>query len=795
MMTLNADHSNRDDLLVPSAGNAPRFDSNRRSAKSIVRGVLFWGMPIFLLAGLLLVVGVVQWAKSDRDADRAAKSSATDPGDVEPKKNRQAPSRQELLSQRQELNETVWAKEVLAQKYEATLVRLWDDLLKQDRLESSGGHGDKFAVFEKIPLGTVKIAKAVLKEKLDWDIERYTCSGNVESLDHAGWVKLIQWAKQSGLKLVQSEWHHAAFEPADDGSADSTVSMLMHFTQATNNRRIILRGKLKIHWSTEKDDRGNFIPQSIDATGLEMLTRTGEVPFTEMLTVDPSTPQKVSGIHPLIVYDLDGDGRNDLLLGGCNRLYRNMGGGRFEQSPLCKHAVRTFEVGLVADFNGDGRADYMAPSHDGVLLLFLADVEGRFTAKPLGQGGLPGRGPFQQPQAMTAGDIDGDGDLDVWIGQYKISYLAGQMPTPYYDANDGYPAYLLLNDGAGRFTPHTEQAGLAPKRNRRSYTSSFVDLDDDGDLDLLVVSDFSGIDIYHNDGKGYFTDVTDRLVDDRHLFGMSATFGDYNLDGRLDFFVSGMASTTARRLELMKAGRRDRADIHLWRSRMGYGNRMYVAAGKGFRQPDFRDSVARTGWAWGTTSPDFDNDGDRDIYVANGHSSGKSTKDHCTHFWCHDIYDSTPKGANPAIYDVFKEVHKGYLDRTESWDGYQKNVLLMNLAGKEFISIGFLMGVAKQYDARAAISADLDGDGRLELLVVEDNWKDGQVLHVYRNRLQTGNHWIGVRLKEEGGGRSPVGAKITVYTANRKHVGQIITGESIHAQHAPVQHFGLGRTT
>ena len=79
------------------------------------------------------------------------------------------------------------------------------------------------------------------------------------------------------------------------------------------------------------------------------------------------------------------------------------------------------------------------------------------------------------------------------------------------------------------------EAGLDKKRNRRTYTGSFVDLDDDDDLDLLVVSDFAGVDAYENNGKGVFKDITSTFVDERHLFGMSATFGDYNLDGRLDF--------------------------------------------------------------------------------------------------------------------------------------------------------------------------------------------------------------------------------------------------------------------
>ena len=214
------------------------------------------------------------------------------------------------------------------------------------------------------------------------------------------------------------------------------------------------------------------------------------------------------------------------------------------------------------------------------------------------------------------------------------------MPSPFYDANDGYPAYLLLNDGDGNWTPATEEAGLGAKRFRRTYASSFVDLDSDGDLDLLVVSDYAGVDLYHNDGTGRFSDANDTLRGDRHLFGMSAAFADYDLDGRLDFFVAGMGSTTARRLEalgLARSGppRRDRdADAHglsatgsTWRA---------TTAGT---SPDFAAQVARTGWTWGTTAFDFDNDGDPDLFAANGHQSGESTQDYCSNFWSHDIYD------------------------------------------------------------------------------------------------------------------------------------------------------------
>ncbi|MEZ5327164.1 MAG: CRTAC1 family protein [Verrucomicrobiales bacterium] len=522
----------------------------------------------------------------------------------------------------------------------------------------------------------------------------------------------------------------------------------------------------------------------------------GAPAFTEWLTFDPATQSgKPVGIHPVILHDFDGDGLTEIFSGGSNAVVEYDGKAALVGRLLLNHWERTHEAGIVADFNGDTFVDYLAPSVNGDLLIYRGQEGGVFADPPLGK--AKDGGPLQQPTAMTAGDIDQDGDLDLWVGQYRISYLMGMMPSPYYDAADGFPSFLLENKGNGTFAPK-ELPGLEKKRNRRTYTGTFVDLDDDRDLDLLVVSDFAGIDVYENDGKGDFTDVTDTWIDERHLFGMSATFGDYNMDGQLDFYVAGMGSTTARRLEFMRAERTDSPDVEQMRMKMAYGNRMYLRnpplAGKGYSEPVFKDAVARTGWAWGTTTLDFDNDGDSDIFVANGHSSGASTKDHCTQFWCHDIYNPSVK-PNKALHDAFQIVHRGYFDKTESWDGYQKSNLLMNIEGASFQNVAFLMGVADQFDGRAALSDDFDGDGRMDLVVVEDRWQKGQVLHVYRNTLETGHHWAGVRLRDTAVYGSPLGAKISVTSGGSTRVASIMAGETIHGQHSTSAHFGLGKNS
>ncbi|MEM7388149.1 MAG: ASPIC/UnbV domain-containing protein [Verrucomicrobiota bacterium] len=118
----------------------------------------------------------------------------------------------------------------------------------------------------------------------------------------------------------------------------------------------------------------------------------------------------------------------------------------------------------------------------------------------------------------------------------------------------------------------------------------------------------------------------------------------------------------------------------------------------------------------------------------------------------------------------------------------------MNQGGIDFTNIAFLMGVADQFDGRAALSEDIDGDGRMDLLIVEDRWKDGQTLHIYRNTLETNHQWIGVRLREEPGKPSPVGAKIRVIGKDRSQVATLAAGETIHGQHSLQRHFGLGNT-
>lgn len=689
----------------------------------------------------------------------------------------------EHLALRERLDRTVWKEEVEAQHHEEPFIRLWDDL----RLRA-----DKFAVLKAFGFSRVQFQEPSSPRRLDSGVRFFPLEGKPVSLERAEWDAWLDEIEAQGYRIVQTEWHHAGFSPKSDaGPATSLVNFVIDVRREEPARRASIRGELHVRWADTTGDGATPLAESIEARDVSLLVRDAPPAFEVVHTV--ATGAERDRLMPLIVYDLDRNGFCEIVLGGLNRVYWNRGQGQFDAEAITP-GLDIFDTGVIADFTGDGQADFVCVGKDRRPAICAGKPDGRFHPPRRCADVL-----VNFPKSMTAGDIDNDGDLDLWIGQYKFLYTDGAMPTPFYDANDGYPAFLLVNDGTGTFSDITESAGLAAKRRRRTYSSSLVDLDDDGDLDLMTVNDFSGVDVYRNDGDRRFTDVTDAWLSDRHLFGMAHTLSDFNLDGRLDMYLIGMSSTTARRLDRLQLGREDHPDINRMRKVMGYGNRLLLRADRDaapyYEQSPFNDRVARTGWSWGTTSFDFDRDGDRDIYIANGHQSGESARDYCTRYWCHDVYTGTSK-ANEGLLELFRHTLRDLKLGEISWNGFEHNVLLMNLGGADFVNVGFLMGIGFEFDARGVVSEDLDADGRPDLLVVQSRAGGSEpaeyTLHVTRNRMPGDDHWIGVRLYESAEGPSPIGAQVIVHTDRGPQIHRVVTGDSFSSQHSTFAHFGLG---
>jgi enediyne biosynthesis protein E4 len=597
-------------------------------------------------------------------------------------------------------------------------------------------------------------------------------------------------ALANGWTLEQCEFRFIGISP-------DTFYVSLHLTKPPETRAI-LEGNVVVQFS-----RSNTL-ERVDASRLELRTRTGAPAFAEMFHAQVPPPAGSYFIDPLMVWDLDLDGQLEVILAGANVVIRRTPEGTFAPDRLITHEPGAILTAILGDFTGNGTTDLLTANFDGLTLFEGAaapQAAGPFPDPPRRVWTASPR--LRYPHALTAGDIDGDGDLDLYLAQYKVPFEKGQMPFPYFDANDGYPSFLLANDGTGNFTDITARAGLAAKRARRTYSASFIDLDADSDLDLVLTSDFAGLDAFENIGNPQnpqFTDATRKWFSETAALGMAHSFADFDRDGLLDLVLIGMNSPTADRLRSAKLNRPYDIPDAGRRDELTFGNRLYFGSRENsqthFSQREVSATVARTGWSWGSAAADLDNDGFPELYIANGHASRASTEDYESEFWLHDIYIAGSQ-ENSVVETYFRQKLSRARAANQSYGGYERNRLFLNLRGTNFVEVAYLFGIALPEDCRNAAAADLDRDGRLDLIVTtfEEYPEVHQTIRVYRNKLESvGNHAT-VTLANA----LHTGATGTVITRENSgvHTNAFtkVSGESYRTQLPPQIHVGLGTGT
>ena len=573
------------------------------------------------------------------------------------------------------------------------------------------------------------------------------------------------------------------------GVNPDTFYVSLHLANLTTKTRAILEGNVFVQFSSS-----NTFAR-VDASRLELRARTGPPAFAEMFHAEVPPPPGSFFIDPLIVWDLNSDSQLEVILAAANVVIRRTPEGTWTPDRLLTvHDPGLIFTAMLGDFSNNGTTDLLTVKFEGIYL-FEGAADGTFPNPPRQVWTAQPR--LQYAQAVTAGDIDRDGDLDLFLAQYKLPFNKGQMPFPYFDANDGYPSFLLANDGAGNFTDITQRAGLSAKRARRTYSTSLVDLDRDTDLDLLLISDFSGLDALENNGSGHFTDATKKWFDQTAALGMAHSFADFNRDGLLDLIMIGMNSPTVDRLASLKLSRPYDAPDSGQRDAITFGNRLYFGTPSGrFVQRAISAQVARTGWSWGSAAADFDNDGFPDLYIANGHASRASTHDYESEFWLHDIYVGTSQ-ENSLAETFFRQKLNEALASGHSYGGYERNRLFLNFGGTNFVEIAHLLGLALPEDSRNVAAQDLDRDGRLDLIVTtfENYPTSRQTIRFYRNKLEhVGRHTLITLTNPLHTGAS---AQLITRENATRHTNSfaILSGESMRTQLPPQIHLGLGQST
>ncbi|HZW32004.1 MAG TPA: FG-GAP-like repeat-containing protein [Isosphaeraceae bacterium] len=490
------------------------------------------------------------------------------------------------------------------------------------------------------------------------------------------------------------------------------------------------------------------VPAFVDdaeVVGLRFVHRNGR-------TTSCQLPETTSGGVALLDYDSDGwldvyavqsgpfppDPAQPLPNGG-DRLFRNRGDGTFEDVTAAAEITRLRQGyghgAAVGDYDNDGHPDLLVTRWRSYSLYRNrgdGTFEDRTDAAGLG-------GDRDWPTSAAFADLDGDGDLDLYV----CHYLAWDPANPrrcrnpetrtcmYCDPREevALPDHLFRNDH-GRFRDVTAQSGVVD-RNGPGLGVVAADLDDDGRVDLYVANDTTANLLFRNRGRLRFEDVAETAgvassASGGYQAGMGVACADLDGDGRPDLAVTNLYGESTTFFQNVGQGLFvDRTNA----SGLGAASRHLVG--------------------FGIAPLDFDNDGQLDLMTANGHIN--------------DLRPSFPY-AMPAQ-------------------------LLAGLGGGRLIEVSDRAGPPWQVLrlGRGLAVGDLDNDGRVDAVVLA---QEGPLAY-FHNRT-AGGHFLTLRLEGTASNRDAVGARVTITAGGRRQVAQRIGGGSYQSACDPRLHFGLG---
>ena len=426
-----------------------------------------------------------------------------------------------------------------------------------------------------------------------------------------------------------------------------------------------------------------------------------------------------------------------------NRLYRNNGDGTFTDVTE-KAGLQGIGYGMgvaVGDYDNDGREDLYVTAYGGNRL-YHNNGNGTFT-DVTEKAGVGGSG-WSTSAAWV--DLDGDGYLDLvvlryvkwdwddlWCGQHRPGYRGYCHPDVFQ------PISMLVyhNNGNGTFTEEAHKLGL--DKPGKGLGIALADYDRDGHIDLFVANDSMEEFLYHNKGNGTFEEVgLDSEVavdgDGRTYAGMGVDFSDYDNDGWPDLVITDLAN-----------------QIYALYKNSGDGTFSYASYLTGVGSM----TVLHSGW--GARFVDYDNDGWKDLLIAQGHDL--------------DNVDLTA----PQIH-------------------YREHLMLArNIDGKKFVDVSSVSGPVFQqrWVGRGMAIGDIDNDGLMDAVVTEN----GGSLHILMNKTESRNHWIGVHLVGHKSNRDGIGAVVKIVTSAGPQWQTVTTSASYLSASDPRVHFGLGQNS
>jgi len=496
--------------------------------------------------------------------------------------------------------------------------------------------------------------------------------------------------------------------------------------------------------------------------------------------------------------DIDGDGFDDLYIcqpaGLPNRLFRNRGDGTFEDITAISGLgiLENTACALFADFDNDGRQDVIVVRTSGPLL-FLNEGGGKFRAKPDAfQFSSPPQGAFT---GAAVADYDRDGWLDVYFCLYVYYQGTDQYryPSPYYDAENGPPNFMMRNNRDATFRDVTRESGLDQNNTRFSFCCGWGDHNGDQWPDLYVVNDFGRKNLYRNNGNGTFTDVAPEAGVEDVGAGMSVCWLDYDNDGKQDLYVADMWTAAGNRISAQDLLQKNASEeIRALYRKHAMGNSLFHNRGHGRFEDDSSSSGASMGrWSWSSDAWDFDHDGFLDLYIANGMISGTTREDLNSFFWRQVVANSPATSTPNHNYEQGWSAINELIRSDGTWSGFERNVFYLNNRDATFSDVSGIVGLDFIEDSRSFALADFDHDGRVEVVLKNRN---SPQLRVVKNGMAELSPAIAFRLSGKKSNRDAIGASVTVETPSGRQTRLLQAGSGFLAQHSKELFFGLGET-